>query len=286
MPRKVVIPIVTVMLILAGCGPARRKPLQVCPGKDSAAEALSALRLHSQNVTPLRATGRCRLEYYTEEKRKPHKEAFPVWLWVNPPAEICLHGDVAFDPRGLVLGSNNDEFWLSIRPKISSYWRGRWSRNNNVQQLILSPRVVLEAIGIAAADGDAGGQGDWSLSNEGPFDVLTRRSGTGLTVKRIYIHNCDYLVRKIEYLNEFGQVEVVAELDKYKEVVEGFSTPTSIKVVKRTGSGRDDSVRITLKSVKPYEFTKKQLEFLFKPRPGRFKHVYEVVRGRSVEQPQ
>ena len=154
MPTKVVIPIVTAMFILAGCGPARRKPLQVCPGKDSAAEALSALRLHSQNVTPLRATGRCRLEYYTEERRKPHKEAFPVRLWVNPPAEICLHGDVAFDPRGLVLGSNNDEFWLSIRPKISSYWWGRWSRNNNVQQLILSPRVVLEAIGIAAADGD------------------------------------------------------------------------------------------------------------------------------------
>lgn len=286
MIKKLALPIAVTVLILTGCGPEIGVPTRVCPGKNSTSQALSLLRLRSRKAVPLKANGACRLEYYVEGKTKPKKEDIPaVKLWMNPPVEIYLQGNVAFNPRGIVLGSNEDEFWLWIKPKeISSYWRGLWSKNNYIQKLVLSPKIVLEAIGIAAVDGE---QGDWSLSNEGPFDVLTRRSDTGLAAKKIYIYNCDYLVRKIEYFNEFGQVEIVAELARYKEVVEGFSAPTIIKVVTHTGRGKADSVKITLKSIKPAKITKKQSEFLFTcPPPRGFKNVYEVVNGKWIEQPQ
>ncbi len=287
MTGRVVIAIVLSALILCGCKPGIRGPLPICAGKGSVGESLLALESQSEKVVSLKATGSCRLEYYVEDKRKPEKEALnPVRLWMNPPSEMSLHGDVAFDPRGVVLGANTDEFWLAIKPKISSYWRARWSDGNNVQRLILNPKIVLEAVGIVAIRSDVDGRGDWSLSNEGPFDILTRRDDAGAMTKRIYVCSCDYLVRKIEYFDEFGQVAVVAELEDYEDVVEGFKVPKYIKVVKRGLGGRDDSVRIKLKSVKPMSFNQRQLEALFQARPGRYKHVYEIVDGEWVEQPQ
>ena len=141
---------------------------------------------------------------------------------------------------------------------------------------------MLDALGVVAP-GTGEGQSKWSLSNKGPFDILTRRDEAGLILKRLYVCSCDYLVRKIEYFDEFGWVSVVAELDKYREVVDGFSVPTSIKVTRRGTGGRDDSAGITLKSVKAYEFSDKQVELLFKPQPGRYKHLYELIDGTWVE---
>ena len=287
MSGKVVIVVAIAVVVLGGCKGGLRKPLPVCPGKGSVGEAVLTLGSQSEKVAPLKATGSCRLEYYVEDKRKPEKEMLkPMRLYMNPPAEIALHGEVAFDSRGVVLGANKDKFWLAIKPKISSYWLGRWSDGNDVQRLVLSPKIVLEAVGIVSVESDMVGHGDWTLSNDGPFDILTRRSADGVMIKRIYVCSCDYLVRKIEYFDEFGQAAVVAELDEYKEVAEGFSVPRRIEVLKRAAGGRDDSVRITLKSVRPMPFTDKQLEFLFQPKPRRFKHVYEVVDGKWVEQPQ
>jgi len=289
MSTRLFIAIVAAAVILAGCGRPEREPLKVCEGKGSAVESLFAVRLRSANVVPVRATGTCRMQYYVEGKRKPQKEAIPVKLWMNPPSEVYLQGDVAFDARGLVLGANKDEFWLSIRPKkVSSYWWGSWSQNDYAHNLMLSPKIVLEAIGITATEGDGDDKGDWSLSNEGPFDILTRRSETGLISKRIYVCSCDYLVRKIEYFNDFGQMEVVAEIQWYKEVVDGFSAPTSIRVIKRTGTGKDDWASVTLKSIREWtKISEKQLKYLFtRPSSERFKYVYEVVHGKWVEQPE
>lgn len=279
--------LITAVVILGGCKPDMRKPPPICPGKASVGESLSTLRSQARNVTSLRAAGSCVLEYYDENKRKPEKEPLnPLRLYMNPPAEIALHGETPFDQRGVILGSNKDEFWLAIKPKISSYWWGRWSDGNDGERLVLNPKIVLEAVGIVSLESDVVGHGDWTLSNEGPFDILTRRSADGVPVKRIYICSCDYLVRKIEYFDDFGQVTVRAELEDYKEAAEGFFVPTRINVVKRGYGEKDDSVRVKLKSVKPMTFSKEQRDVLFLPRPGRYKHVYQIVNGKLVEVPQ
>jgi len=113
-------------VILGGCAPQIQKPVRLCPGAESAIDSLSLLRLRSENTVPLKANGQCLLQYYDEDK-KYKEENFPVKLWVNPPAEIYMQGDVAFDAKGVVLGSNEDEFWLSMKPKASTYVWGQWS---------------------------------------------------------------------------------------------------------------------------------------------------------------
>ena len=51
--------------------------------------------------------------------------------------------------KAVILGSNEEEFWLALRPKeISSYYIGRWQDVRDFEGLVMSPRVVLEAVGI------------------------------------------------------------------------------------------------------------------------------------------
>jgi len=275
--------LVGTILILTGCAPEIRRPTRICPGAESADEGLSILGRQSQNAVPLKANGQCRLQYYTEGKR--HSENFPVKLWANPPAEIYLQGDVAFDPKGVVFGSNERQFWLSIKPKeVSSYWWGWWSEQSHLQNLMVSPKLVLEALGIAELGGVVE---DWSLSNEDGFDILTRRDERGVIIKRVHIYNCDHTVRKIEYFDVSGEAVVVTELDRYKEVLEGFFVPAVIKVSNVTKDSEGDYVIITLGSIKPDSFTQKQRDFLFnRPEPRGFKHIYRIVDGEIIEQTQ
>jgi len=277
----VVLPSLPWMCVLGGCGPAARKPLRICPGISDVEQTVSILKAQARNVESIRATGQCRLQYYTEDKG-PYRENFPVRLWMESPGRVCLYGDVAFDARGITLGCNQREFWLSIKPGAESYWWGRWPENkglgkNCFEQFILNPKTLLEAIGVVPMDSVDGQRSKWMLSNEGPFDILTRLNGDGNIVKKIYVYSCDYLVRKIEYFDSNGQVSIVTELDDYKQISDGFSVPALIKIVRFGHNGRDDSIRIKLKSIKPVGISEKRQRILFsRPEPRGVKHIYEL----------
>ena len=267
----------------AGCAAEMKKPTHLCPGKKSAAESLALLEQRAENIVPLKATGQCLLQYYDEDK-KLKKENFPVKLWANPPSEIYLQGDLAFDPKGIVLGSNEDEFWLAMKPKeISGYWWGRWSAGHYLDNMMIGPQILLEALGIVRV----GPQENWLLLNEGGFDVLVKRQGTAEN-KRIDIYNCDYLIRRIEYFDA-GQPAAVAELAEYKEVIKGFFVPSVIKIVNLSEDNGEDLVSISLNlgSIKPASFTEKQRKRLFtRPEPKGFKHIYKIFESDMIEQSQ
>ncbi|MFC1792944.1 hypothetical protein ACFL3Q_05095 [Planctomycetota bacterium] len=285
MLRNIIPYISAAILILAGCESKIRQPTKICPGKDSVIDALAALKSQAQKVVPLRANGQCRFEYYVEGKKKKQRENFNVKLWVNPPIEIYMQGDKALVPKAIVLGSNDQEFWLSIRPKeISTHWWGNWSEQDLPEGLVINPRTLLESLGI----GEIETHQDWSLSNEGPYDIISKRE-QDVVIKKIYVYSCDYRVRKIEFFNRDGQVAAGAELDKYKEVSDGFFTPSLIKVTTFAQETGESSISITLdlNSVKPATITEPRRNVLFKlPQPRGFKKVYRIVNGKWFEQDQ
>lgn len=269
------------MLIINGCASEVQKPEKICPSDKTAAELLSSMSMQAENAVPLKANGRCLLKFYTEEG-KLKKESFSVKLWLNPPLEIYMQGDIAFNPRGIVLGSNEEEFWLAVKPKeVNGYWWGRWSEISHSEKLLISPRLVLEALGfLAVSDVEK-----WSLSREGAFDVLTKQ-GNGGETGRIYIDSCDYLVKKIEYFADEGPAAVVIEMSKYKKISEDFSVPRAVKITNLTDSGKEEFIQISINSVKQAEFTDKTRGRLFtRPEPEGFDHVYEIVGGGIIEQP-
>ena len=283
MSRKFILPVVAAIAIVAGCTPKIQKPTEICPGKNSVDQALAALQSNSQNMVPFRANGQCTLEYYAEGKSKPQSESLTVQqLWVEPPVNIYLQGDKIAIPRAMILGSNKEEFWLAIRPEISLYCWGRWSEQDASEGPTINPRTLLEALGIGEIDTAQ----DWSLSNQGPYDILTKRE-RGVITKKIHIFSCDYRVRKIEFFDSNGQVAAVAELDKYEEVSEGFFIPTLIKATTYSQSERDKPFSFTfdLQRIRPTQIKEQQRNYLFKRRPSEgFKNVGRIVNGEWIDE--
>ena len=260
------------ILIFAGCAPKVQRPMRVCPSAESAPAALSVQKWRFESAVAFRANGKCLLSYY-DEKDKRKSENFPIKLWSEPPGRFYLQGDVAFDSKGIVLGSNQREFWVSIKPKeISSYIWGQWSQQSCFEELAINPTLLSEALGIIELDTE----GDWSFSNDGAFDILTEQQTAGIT-KKVYIYGCDHSVRRIEYCDANGKVLVVTELDGYKTVSQDFWVPSVINIVRHRQDGRSDSVSITLSSIKPVQLTEKQRSRLFyRPQPDGFKHIYKL----------
>lgn len=268
------------VLILAGCAPQIQEPIRVCPSRESAAVLLSILRPRSQSTVPIRANGQCFAKFYAEGKL--HQKNFPVKLWFSPPYQVRLQGDIGFNARAIVVGSNEKEFWLSIKPEINGYWWGRWSEQKRLGKVKIDPKLVLETFGTV----EVGDEASWSLSNEGAFDVLIKRNEQGAITKKMYIHSCGSLISKIEYFDNEEHAAVVAKLDRYKEISEGFSVPTVAELISHNDDGTRNSFRITLGSVRRREFAEKKKAVLFtRSKPQGFEHVYEVIDGHWLEEP-
>jgi hypothetical protein len=278
---KIILPIMlAAILTLAGCQPPT-KLLSICPGKPTLLDAAAVLRTHSDNAVAFKAFGRCRLEYYADHKTRI--ENLSLKMAVNPPADFYLQGDISIVPKAVILGANQQEFWLAIKPKeISAYFWGTWKGQNDFRQAF-SPRILLEALGITAIDLN----GSWSFSNQGPYDILTAANPDGSIAKKIYIYNCDYSVRRIEYFDPDGKPAVTAELDGYRSVTAGFSAPTVIRLTNNSANSSDNSVKsvkITLSSMTPCQFTDPQRKQRFAPPPNQpYKNKFIIIDGRPVE---
>ena len=259
------------IVFFVGCAMPAKEPAQLCPGRQSAAEALAFLRNQSAGATSLKAIGRCRLYMCSDDR----KEDFTVRIWMNPPSQIRLHGDVAFNASGIDIGSNEHEFWLIMKPKeVRSYRWGKWAGQNSYAGIEIAPKLLLEALGITHITPED----NWSLSKEVGFDVLSKRSSNTITQK-IYINNCDYRISRIEYFNSAGKQTIVTKLGKYKQVTKGFFVPGLIEITNQTKDKSNDSFSLTfeLSSVKTMDFTEKKRDIFFtRPEPKGFNNVLTI----------
>ncbi|MDT8301851.1 MAG: DUF4292 domain-containing protein, partial [Sedimentisphaerales bacterium] len=199
-----------------------------------------------------------------------------------PPIEIYLQGDATLVPKAMILGSNEREFWLVMRPKeISTYWWGTWSEQNSAEGLMINPRTLFEALGFL----ETGADENWSLSNKATYDVLTKQN-RGVVIKKMRISRHDYLISEIEYYDIKGRALAVAELKDYKEVSKGFFVPASIKIIAydQDGGAEPFGVTLNLNSLKHKEFNERQQKVFERPPPGNLKYILRSEGGKWVEQ--
>lgn len=272
-------------VLAAGCATTGMPTLPACPGKASAEDALAALNARAEKAVPLRVSGgQCRLSYYVPDDDKPKRHNLSMQIWFHPPSQMYIQGAIAVDPKGLIVGCNAEEFWLALRPKeMSAYYWGQWDESANVEGLIVSPQIVLEAFGIIVRHDGQADAGSWSLRNDGPYDVLTLDDGAGQIRKRVHIYTCDYLVRKIEYFDREGKIAATAELDDYKPVTEGFLVPTKMLVTAMGPDGRADVAEITLASLRKKELSAAARQRYFQRQTGEadnYERVYRYDKGR------
>jgi hypothetical protein len=272
-------------LVVGGCVTQPQKPkLPICPGKATVHEALQTLTARARSAVPVWARGNAVLTYHAPDRKKPERHSLTILLRFDPPARIYLQGSVTAIERAVILGSNEQEFWLALRPKeISSYYIGRWQDVRDFEGLVMSPRVVLEAVGIVNLPGTEPNPALWKLENKGPYDILTQRDESGRPVRRLHVYACDYTVHQIEYFDRRGKVVAVAQLSDYKPVEKGFTVPTRINVVSTRPDGRKDSAVMELSSVWTKPFTEKQRQQIFRPpEADKYEHIYRYEDGQWV----
>ena len=271
-------------LIVTGCTPDMKvkMPTRTCPGKEAPAYALQTLNSKVLDVSAVKGHGQCLLKYQADGKTE--KLNFPIKLWAQPSDSFYLQGDIAFDPRALVVGSNNKEFWLSVKPKeISGYWWGRWADGNRTEDLLISPKMLLEVLGISPIDYHATQR--WILENEGVFDILTQIDGSARLRQKIYVYCCDYTIRKVEYFDVNEELAAVVKMDKFKEFSTDLTAPTRINIITSREAEPFVEIYIRLSVLEPIELNEKQQQRLFvRPPTRRFNNIYRIINGRAVEQ--
>jgi hypothetical protein len=261
-----------ILVGLTGCvSPGEQ--LIASPGKDTVSDALFALH------------GQCLL-CYRDDRGSNEKYNLSLRYWINPPVKIHFKGYSNFAPKAVVMASNDKEFWLAINTdEIKDYYWGYWSQSEYIDGLIISPKIVTEALGIAPLGDDMNFYVDWSLDSDKYFDILCCTDSDGRLFKRIYVYKYDYTIRRIEYFDSFGQLIVDVQLSEYKKAGEGFRIPTKMEIARYENGDLLDSMRITIGSIKSYEFTKEVEELLFTRASSKgYENVYEVIDGRIYRQ--
>jgi len=270
--------LLAILSLITGCAGHAARRVGRCEGMGSAAAYRSVLTATAADAVSLKAGGRCVLEY--RDGGKLRKESFPVKLWADPPAGIYLQGDVAFDPRAVEAGTNEQEFWLSVKAAgTKAYWWGRWPFHAG-GDLMFDPALLREALGLGPTADD----GNYMiLHRQADFDVLVRKSPNG-PEKRIYVDTCNYRMRKIEYLAH-GEVAASAAMSEYKPVAGDFYVPTVLSLTAFDRNGPAAIIQIKLDSVKPAAITGRQAERMFsRPEPRGIEDVYLIVEGRAIPQ--
>jgi hypothetical protein len=284
-------------ILLAGSCAPQPEPLRICPGKATVAEALQTLEMRAARAVPLRAHGQAVLTYHVPDKNRVERHNVPMQLLFAPPADIYIQGSVGVDGKAIIMGSNERDFWLALRPKeISSYYVGQWREVRDFEGLMVSPRIVLEAMGLVTEPNTVVDEKQWTLKYERPCDVVTRRDSAGRPVKRLYIYACDYSIRRIEYFDRRGKVVAVAQLRGYKPVEQGagssaaggrvtepFDVPTRIDVVATGPEGQKDSIVMEIRSATMTRINERQRQLYLNPPPAdRYEHVYHWEDGGWV----
>ena len=277
---------IVAVFVLGGCGPQVPKEIVTCPGAESAVQALELLKTKPGNAVAFRASGKCRLQYY--DKGQSKSENFNVKLWFNPPFQIYMQGEVALDGKAIVLGANETEFWLAVRPQLSSYWWGQWPQQQNSEAAVAdigglpySPGLILEGLGALKTDNLQ----NLTLTAKDGYDVLIAQGDDGRAVKRIYLGRCIHQIAIIEYLNNAGRIGTTLQLAEHKQLADGFYVPEEIRILTKENTTDENVLKINLRSIKPVQLSNLQKNKLFeRPKPKGFKHIYKWDDGNMLEQ--
>ena len=278
--------IVAVLSLWMGACTPHFRPRQICPGKATRAEAIATLQARLDRARPLSISGvRATMGYLDDRNVRRKSGLSGVKIFLEPPHNVYMQAQATLIGRGglVSMGSNEEEFWLSIKPDSNSYWWGKWSEVNGTERLQISPQVVLEALGML----DLGQPESWFLRPDGGYDVLTLVDERGTISRQLVIDTCDYLPRKIKYFDSSGELLVLVELGDYEAVVGDFEIPTRIEISNFAGQELSDWLTLTFvgKGIRGKEYTERfRQRYFTRTEPRGYDKVHRVTRHGIVRE--
>lgn len=258
------------VFLLIGCAPpvVRIEDTSLCKGKGSIEAAIAEIDARREKLSPLKAYGKTTISWY-DEKQKKQSETCDTKILFYGPHKLLFYGSSLIG-EAIWLGTNEEEFWLRLKPKeISSFFMGKRELAENCSNdNWINPEIILEALGVVNVDDT------WQLSNVANQDIFTKAIGSRL-IKKVYVNACDYRIQRIEYFDD-GKIVLTTDLSEYNDSADGLSYPKEILI---QGAGNDGlGIEVRLKTVKPYLPEDKELNGrLFKiPSSRGFDNIYEL----------
>ncbi len=251
--------VAAILTLLAGCQPGIKSELPICPGKASAAEAIATLRQKQPVSLSFRATVNCVMEFADAPR-----ETFDGQMRFVAPDRLYLGGD-KFGP--IRIGTNEDEFWVYIKPGADAAW---WGRKKAVplcvEKLGFNPFRLAEALGRIDLNQD------WKFGAQEGLDVLTMAGDYGL--KKVYINCCTYRVERIEYYDVLGKLIASADMGDYQDVEQAGAIPRMIELRHFRSAKTDSMLRLRLSGISFFSPTPAQQRLFERPEPKGYKSVY------------
>lgn len=278
MDRKQHVYLVTLGLcILAlgvfGCEPIGSKAVQLDTSSQSRQFLVDSIHGHAEKATGFRAYGTS-YHGFVDEEGKSHTFNFQCRLWFTPSQHVRLISHATM--RGNIdLGCNQDEFWMAIKPEISTYYWGRWDRALDEGLLPINPKVVLEAIGIV----DMGDPGDWVLEEKEDNMVLTRTYAQAGLIKQVRVHRKSLRIKYIQYSDTDGTPLIVANLAGHRARTKDFAVPTIIRVTAFERGKKVGWITLKLKDFRADDLSPKKFK---RPSERGFEHIIDVTREKPA----
>ena len=263
---------ICLLLGASGCNIDGAKPVELDTSEESRSIILQTLRVRTEQAIAFRAYGKSWHGIINEEGKEETLPPFNAKLWFRPPFLIRMQSHATMQ-GDIVLGCNSEEFWLSVKPQISTYYWGCWDRALTEGLLPFNPKVVLEAIGIV----EVGEEDSWDLSEEDDMLVLAQPDPNTEVTKRVFINSRTQEIERIIYEDEQNTPLVIAQLSGYRRVPNrkiNFSIPTVIRIMAYEQGKSAGWVKLVIEPIRAGNVDAKIFN---RPKPLGFKRIIEVT---------
>lgn len=157
-----------------------------------------------------------------DDKGRRHDLDLRGSMVVRRPRSLWMRLDHALEEGQVELGSNEAEYWLSIRRDYATMWWGRHEHvgKPEVEPLPIDPARIADTLGLRMLPA-RGALGPFRRCFE-RYDELTYGRNDpidGFFADRVYAVDRypPFLIRRIDFLDRAGQAEMVVWLDDYCE---------------------------------------------------------------------
>jgi len=210
-------------VLLGGC--PKPQPIVTPPPLRALPEAIAAVNNNIRSLSralycnPINVTA----EFSDKGGRRRRMDLTGKLLFLPP---RCFYLDLAQGLAGSVmrLGSNDEKFWVWVKPEENRLWWGRWSdvADSDAEDVLLRPDVLLAAMGLAPLPGPESGLLGPVRQVTDEYDKLLYLRGPDqrLWVEREYWLDLwpPHQVRRVVFRGWDGQAYMVATLEDYKQI--------------------------------------------------------------------
>lgn len=254
--RLALVGLVVGLVALTGCPPPKGLSTEVPPPPlRPVAEQVAAVNRNVAGITRTLSGGGINVSSKIQDEGKTHRYDLDGKIRFLPPRFLYFDLSHLGVPSAVHIGSNDEQFWVWVKPEQNKLWYGRWADLHpaDTKHMPLAPDMILSAMGLAPLPTAGSGLvGPMPRVDDHRYYKLLYSAGgeNGLWIQREYWLDRypPFLPRVVVFREPDGQVQMQATLDDYQSV-EGSPVYVA-RDVRMIWPKEDDSLRIRFGKLK------------------------------------